>query len=99
MTVYDHAMAGLSLALAAGLHRRYGWSIAVLAGVAAALPDWHGLSILFGPGAYAHVHRVWGHNLLAASVLGGLAGGLTYAADLPRRLRRLAAPPSPVAVA
>ena len=48
MTVYEHAMAGVSLALAAGLHRRHGWGIAAPVGVAAALPDWDRLPSLFG---------------------------------------------------
>jgi membrane-bound metal-dependent hydrolase YbcI (DUF457 family) len=79
LTAYEHVMVGVNLALGAGLHRRYGWRLAALAGLAAALPDWDGLSILFGPAAYAEAHRVWGHNLLAASLLAALVGGGAYA--------------------
>ncbi len=75
VTVYEHAMLGANLALLAGVRRRHGWGIVAAAAVAAALPDWDGLSILFGPTAYADAHRVWGHNLLAAG-LGGVAVGL-----------------------
>jgi hypothetical protein len=78
LTVYEHVMVGMNLALGAGLHRRYGWRLAAVAGFAAALPDWDGLSILFGAVAYAQAHRVWGHNLLVASLTSGLAGGLAY---------------------
>jgi membrane-bound metal-dependent hydrolase YbcI (DUF457 family) len=75
MTTYEHAMFGVSLALAAGVRRHHGWGIVAAAGLAAALPDWDGLSILFGPTAYANGHRVWGHNVLAAAV-GGVAVGI-----------------------
>ena len=74
MTVYEHIMLGGSLGLAAGLQRYYGWGVIALAGVAAALPDLDGLSIAFGPQAYASAHRVWGHNLLVAGSMGALAG-------------------------
>jgi len=46
MTTYEHAMLGITGALAAGLHRRYGWQIVAMAGVTAVLPDWDGLSLL-----------------------------------------------------
>jgi len=51
-------MVGASLALGAGLHYKHGWRIVGLAAVAAALPDWDGLSFLFGSQAYAKAHRV-----------------------------------------
>lgn len=88
MTVYEHVMVGASLALAAGLHQRQGWRIVALAGITAALPDWDGLSILFGPAAYAECHRAWGHNLVAATLLGGLAGGTEYRLNLLGRLQQ-----------
>jgi hypothetical protein len=78
VTVYEHAMVGANLALATGLHHRYGWRITVLAAIASALPDWDSLSILFGPQAYARVHRVWGHNLLVAGLSGGTLGLVEY---------------------
>jgi len=58
VTVYEHMMVGASLALGAGLHYKHGWRIVGLAAVAAALPDWDGLSFLFGSQAYAKAHRV-----------------------------------------
>jgi membrane-bound metal-dependent hydrolase YbcI (DUF457 family) len=78
LTVYEHIMLGGSLALASGLQRRYGWGIVALAGVAAALPDLDGLSIAFGPEAYANAHRVWGHNLLVAGGMGAAAGAFEF---------------------
>src|SRR5438270_12352734 len=68
-------MFGANLALLAGVRRRHGWGIVAAAAAAAALPDWDGVSLLFGPTAYATAHRVWGHNLLAAG-LGGVAVGV-----------------------
>jgi len=67
-------MVGVSLAMATGLHGRFGWPITAFAAVAAALPDWDSLSILFGAQAYARAHRVWGHNLLVAVLSGSAAG-------------------------
>ena len=64
MTIYEHAMVGIDGALALGLQRRHGWQIVALAGVAAVLPDFDGLTILFGIQWYAEGHRLWGHNLL-----------------------------------
>ncbi len=78
MTVFEHAMMGASLALATGLQGRHGWRMVVLAGAAATLPDWDGLTIVLGPQAYARGHRVWGHNLLTASIAGLLAGVFEY---------------------
>jgi hypothetical protein len=88
LTVYEHLMVGGSLALAGGLHYRHGWRIVGLAAFAAALPDWDGLSLLFGSQAYDRAHRVWGHNLLVALTLGGLAGGLEFQFHLATRLGR-----------
>src|SRR5271154_4109563 len=69
---------GGSLALAAGLHRRYGWQIVALSSVAATLPDWDGITILFGPQPYAKYHRVWGHGLLTAAAAGAVVGAVLY---------------------
>jgi membrane-bound metal-dependent hydrolase YbcI (DUF457 family) len=79
MTVYEHFMLGGSLALASGLEPRYGWRIIGMAAIASALPDWDGLSILFGSAAYVRAHRVWGHNLLVATATGGITGLLGFA--------------------
>src|SRR5579871_981716 len=63
MTFYEHAMLGGTLTAACGAHRRHVWAIVLMAATAAALPDWDGLSLAFGPNAYSAIHRVWGHNL------------------------------------
>jgi hypothetical protein len=91
MTVYEHAMLGGTLALAVGLHRRHGWRGVGMACVAAALPDADGLSLLAGPTAYARAHRVLGHNLIAATALGLLAGSAGYFAARSARAQRAAA--------
>ena len=62
-------MLGGTLALAAGAHRRHGWPVVLTAAAAAALPDWDGLSLAFGPTAYTAAHRIWGHNVLWACEL------------------------------
>lgn len=88
MTLYEHAMFGGTLALAAGVQRRHGGAIVGMAAVAAALPDADGLSLLFGPSAYAGIHRVWGHNLLVAGGLGCLVGAVGFAIRLSAIRRR-----------
>jgi hypothetical protein len=73
-----------------------------MAAIAAALPDWDGLSLAFGPTAYSTAHRVWGHNLLAAVSGGGLVGVLgllcvhsvRIRAGVRQLLARLQQPPS-----
>jgi len=88
MTVYEHVMLGTGGALAAGLHRRYGWQIVAMAGVAAALPDWDGISLLFGPVAFDRFHRALGHNLLACSLSGAALAALDYYFDASSRMKR-----------
>jgi hypothetical protein len=90
MTPYEHAMLGGTLTLAVGAHRRHGWPVALMACAAAALPDWDGLSLAFGPTAYSSVHRVWGHNLIAAVGAGALVGGLGLLCHHSVRVRRQA---------
>jgi hypothetical protein len=90
VTIFEHTMVGVSLALAAGAHRRHGWGVVAMAGLAGGLCDWDGLSLLFGAGAYARVHRVWAHNLLVAVVLGVLAGALGYRFRVSSQGRRFA---------
>ncbi len=88
MTTLEHALLGSAGAMAAGLHRR-GWQIVALAGVAATVPDWDGLSLVFGAVAFDRLHRAAGHSLLVATALAILLalieyrGGLIRAADLP----------------
>ena len=100
MTVFEHAMIGASLGLAAGLQNRYGWRAIGMAAAAGALPDWDGLSILFGPQVYARAHRVWGHNFLVAGAGGFFIAWLEYrfgvltraAQSIARRLPALVLP-------
>jgi inner membrane protein len=66
MTTFEHAMLGTTGALAAGLQCR-SWQIVAMAGVAAVLPDWDGLSILFGAAAFDEFHRAVGHSVLVAT--------------------------------
>ena len=57
-------------------------------GIAAALPDWDGASLLFGSSAYAAAHRTWGHNLLATALAGAACGAIGYLCYLSSRVRR-----------
>jgi len=88
MTVYEHAMLGWTLAVAVGGPRKHGWAIAVMAGLAAALSDLDGISLLFGPVAFAHIHRVWAHNILIAALLGLLTGAAGYLSSRSMRVQR-----------
>jgi len=82
MTSFEHALIGIDGALAVGLDRRFGWPIVASAAVAAVLPDWDGLTLLFGPNLFADAHRIWGHNLLVAGLLAAVVGTLLYWWDL-----------------
>ncbi len=88
MTFYEHALVGIDGALAVGLHRRHGWQIVALSACAAVLPDWDGLTILFGPWLYAEGHRVWGHNLLVATLLATVLAAVAYRFDVLTRIQR-----------
>ena len=90
MTTYEHAMLGLTLAVAAGTQRRYGWALPATAAVAATVPDWDAVSLLLGPAAYATGHRTWGHNLFAAGLLGGVVGAVGYLCYLSAGVRERA---------
>ena len=90
MTTYEHAMLGVTGTLAAGLHRKYGWEIVALAGFVAVLPDWDGLSLLFGAATFDRVHRTLGHNLLVCVMLGVVVAALEYRYRLARRLKEYA---------
>lgn len=82
MTTFEHAMVGVCGAFAAGLHNRFGWRIAALAGAAAITPDWDGLTLLFGANVFADSHRIWGHNLIVCAAIGLLLAALDYHFDL-----------------
>jgi hypothetical protein len=81
-------MLGVTLGLATGCHRRREWLLVAVAGVAAALPDWDGLSLAFGADAYSRVHRAWGHNLLVAGTTGALVGAAGYLCHLSMWVQR-----------
>jgi membrane-bound metal-dependent hydrolase YbcI (DUF457 family) len=93
MTTFEHAMLGVTQTLATGLHRRYGWQLAAMAGFVAISPDWDGLTIAGGMQLFDVAHRAWGHSLLVCTILGMLLAGLDYRFDLVTRaggyLRRL----------
>lgn len=80
-------MLGTTGALAAGLQRR-SWQIVAMAGVASVLPDWDGLSILFGAAAFDQIHRAVGHSILVATAV---AIALALAEYRFRLMARLAA--------
>ncbi len=78
MTSYEHVMLGVTGGLAVGLHRRYGWQLVAVAGIAAVLPDWDGLAYFLGPVAFDRVHRTWGHSLWAAALVGAIYAALEH---------------------
>ena len=62
MTTPEHTLVGIHTAIAIGAHRRFGWMVIVLAGIASNLPDWDGLPMLVDMARFESGHRVWGHN-------------------------------------
>lgn len=78
MVYYDHALVGATLAVAAGVQRRHGWPAVALAALAGMFPDWDAATKHVRPDAYALGHRVWGHNLFAATLAGAALGGVGY---------------------
>ncbi|MDP6466968.1 MAG: metal-dependent hydrolase [Pirellulaceae bacterium] len=90
MTTFEHAMIGVNGALAAGLHRRYGWKIVAFSGVVAVSPDWDGLTMMAGMTTFNQAHRVWGHNFLVAVLVGICLGTLDYRFDFATRMARAA---------
>lgn len=89
MTTIEHALLGVNGVFASGLHRRYGWPLAAMAGLAAVSPDWDGLTLALGPTLFDRAHRVWGHNFLMCAVSGVIIGGLDYRYDIVTRLAGL----------
>ena len=87
MTIYEHAMVGINGALALGLQRRHGWQIVALAGFAAVLPDFDGLTILLGPQCYAAAHRLWAHNLLVAGSAAAIVSAVAYYSGVLTHIR------------
>ncbi|HYH63442.1 MAG TPA: metal-dependent hydrolase [Urbifossiella sp.] len=78
MVHYDHALVGATVAVAAGFQRRHGWPVVVMAALAGMAPDWDATTKHVRPEAYAEGHRVWGHNLFAATLAGAALGGVGY---------------------
>ena len=94
MTTFEHAMLGVNGALAFGLHRKYGWRVVALAGMAAVAPDWYGIPMLFDMQRFESGHRVWGHNLLSCTLMGILLAAtdlrLNVAGWIVRQFAKLA---------
>jgi membrane-bound metal-dependent hydrolase YbcI (DUF457 family) len=90
MIYFEHGMLGLTLAVAAGTHRRYGPALPITAALAAMLPDWDALAMLDSREAYLRIHRTWGHNLLLACGGGALVGAAGYLCYLSAGVRRRA---------
>lgn len=99
MTSIEHALLGINGVVAGGLDRRHGWQLAALAGAAAMIPDWDGLTILFGADLFADAHRVWGHNIIACVAIGAVLGAADYGLDLTTRAARWLALILPVEIA
>jgi hypothetical protein len=88
MTIFEHAVVAMNGVLATGIHRRCGWQIVALAGVAAVLPDWDALTFLFGAQCFAEGHRLWGHNLLVAGLLAAIVSAAAYQTDAATKVQR-----------
>ena len=88
MTTFEHAMLGTTGALAAGLQHR-SWQIVAMAGVAAVLPDWDGLSLLFGAAAFDQIHRAVGHSVVVATTVAIVLALAEYRFRLMARLAAL----------
>jgi len=88
MTTFEHALLGITGTIAVGIHGRYGWSIAAMAGAAAVSPDWDGLSLLFGGVTFDVAHRAWGHNLFVACLVGAAVGAIDHRWRVSGRVRQ-----------
>lgn len=85
MTSLEHALLASYGVLASGLYRSYGWQLAAVAGVAAILPDWDGLTILWSVTLFDTAHRCWGHGLLSCLILSILLATLDCRFDFITR--------------
>ncbi|MCL2304713.1 MAG: metal-dependent hydrolase [Planctomycetaceae bacterium] len=88
MTTIEHAFLGVDAVLTAGLTRRYGWKLAAMAGVAATLPDWDGLTLLWSVNLFDTAHRCWGHSIIACVLLSALFAVGDYRFDWMNRIGR-----------
>jgi len=82
-------MLGINGVVATGLHRRYGWQLAAIAGVAAIAPDWDGLTFLVSVPLFNESHRVWGHNVFACVFVGLVCGAIDFRYDMVTRCGRM----------
>src|SRR5262245_16242241 len=89
---YDHGLVGATLAVAAGMHRRYSWATVVLAALAGMFPGWDAATERSYPHVYDRGHRYWGHNLFAVTVAGMALGGLGYLIHRSRSARIASSP-------
>jgi membrane-bound metal-dependent hydrolase YbcI (DUF457 family) len=64
MTTLEHTLVGIHVAIAFGVHQRFGWPAVALSGIVSNLPDWDGLPVLVNMATFEAGHRVWGHNVL-----------------------------------
>jgi membrane-bound metal-dependent hydrolase YbcI (DUF457 family) len=78
MMYYDHAMVAATVTVGMGAQRRYGWAIVVMAALAGLAPDWDALTQYKSLHDYQIGHRVWGHNLFAATFVGACVGAVGY---------------------
>lgn len=78
MTTYEHAMVGVTGLMSTGLHRKYDWQLVLLAGIAAISPDWDALPWLVNKDLFELGHRVWGHNIFVALLVGALIAWTDY---------------------
>ena len=89
VTTFEHAMLAINGTLAVGLHRRYAWRIAALAGVAAISPDWDGLTIIAGMKLFDDAHRAWGHSVFTCVILAAALAAVDFRFDLVAHGERL----------
>ena len=89
MTTLEHAMLASYGVLASGLNRSRGWQLVAVAGVAAILPDWDGLTLLWSVSLFDEAHRCWGHGLLSCLTVAVILAILDCRFDLMTRLTRL----------
>ena len=85
MTTPEHAALAVSLGLAVRLHERYGVAMLVPVGLAAVSPDWDGLAGFVDLRYFDHGHRVWGHGILPAVVMGAVVAAIATAGRLGER--------------
>ena len=88
MTTIEHALLGSYLVLASGANRQFGWQLVAVAGVAAVVPDWDGLTMLYSASLCDVAHRCWGHALAVCLPIAFLMAIFDYRYDFVTRLTR-----------